>query len=105
MENYVVCSFSLRVACYAALQLRPGCLGLIAPDCRSWGTPARGSSWRSGINVLGLGYPFVLQGNLMASRWLDFKHSTIYIYTVRLFMHVLLWMPMPSCSMYELNQG
>ena len=80
MENYVVCSFSLRVACYAALQLRPGCLGLIAPDCRSWGTPARGSSWRSGINVLGLGYPFVLQGNLMASRWLDFKHSTIYIY-------------------------
>ena len=60
----------LRVACYACLQLAPGCLGLVAPDCRSWGTPARGSSWRNALNVLGIGRQFVLDGNLMASRCL-----------------------------------
>lgn len=61
----------IRVACFGALQVLRGCLALIAPDCRSWGSPARGSSWRSGINVLGVGYPFVLDGNKTASRWLE----------------------------------
>lgn len=65
------CEFScmaLRVACFAALQLAPGCLGLIAPDCRSWGTPARGTTFRNWINPMGVGYEFVVQGNRMASR-------------------------------------
>ena len=59
---------ALRVACFAALQLAPGCLGLLAPDCRSWGTPARGTTFRNWINPMGVGYDFVVQGNRMASR-------------------------------------
>ena len=58
----------LRVACYGVLMLGPGGMALFAPDCRSWGSPARGSSWRSGINPCGIGRPFVVNGNLMASR-------------------------------------
>ena len=58
----------LRVACFAALHLAPGCISLIAPDCRSWGAPARGTTWRNWINPLGVGWEFVVQGNKMASR-------------------------------------
>ena len=62
------CLDPLRVAIFGALMLQPGCLCLVAPDCRSWGTPARGTSWRSKLNPLGLGYNFVVAGNRMASR-------------------------------------
>lgn len=50
------------------LQLSPGCIALFAPDCRSWGCPARGTSFRNGINAHGIGREFVVHGNLMASR-------------------------------------
>ena len=77
------------MACFAALQLAPGCLGLIAPDCRSWGAPARGSSWRTPINVLGVGYPFVVDGNCMASRKLGHapKHACVHLCCRVLLIH------------------
>ena len=46
----------------------------MAPDCRSWGSPARGSSWRTGINPCGIGREFVVKGNCMASRILACMH-------------------------------
>ena len=78
------------------LQLAPGCIGLIAPDCRSWGTPSRGTLWRTIINVLGLnGRDFVHCGNLMASRKLGVHaacmNSSMFQYQSRIHacMHVL----------------
>lgn len=82
------CEFScmaLRVACFAALQLAPGCLGLIAPDCRSWGTPARGTTFRNWINPMGVGYEFVVQGNRMASRNLACINQLALMHAVLLF--------------------
>ena len=78
------------------LQLAPGCIGLIALDCRSWGTPSRGTSWRTIINVLGLnGRDFVHCANLMASRKLGVHaacmNSSMFQYQSRIHarMHVL----------------
>ena len=66
----------LRVACFAALNLAPGCIGLVAPDCRSWGVPARGTTFRNWVNPMGVGHQFVADGNRMASRTL----ACIYLY-------------------------
>ena len=56
------------MALYGALLLAPGCVGLIAPDCGSWCAPSRGTSMRSGINVMGIARDFVTAGNIMVSR-------------------------------------
>lgn len=68
MHGMVAWHCCLRVALAACLLLAPGCIALIGPDCRSWCPPSRGSSWRTGINVTGLPYGFVEDGNVMASR-------------------------------------
>lgn len=59
-----------RVALYAALMLKPGCLMHLGPDCRSWGTPARGTTKRTAVNVMGIGRELVYAGNRMVSRCL-----------------------------------
>ena len=59
-----------RVALYGALMLRAGALMWFAPDCRSWGLPARSSSMRTGLNPLGVGRQFVVSANVMVSRFL-----------------------------------
>lgn len=59
-----------RVALYGALMLRAGSLMWLAPDCRSWGLPARSSSMRNGLNPLGVGRQFVVSANVMVSRFL-----------------------------------
>ena len=78
------------------LQLAPGCIGLIAPDCRSWGYPISGNFVENNHNVLGLnGRDFVHCGNLMASRKLVVHaacmNSSMFQYQSRIhaFMHVL----------------
>ena len=92
-------SVGLRVACYAAMQLAPGCIGLIAPDCRSWGAPARGTTWRNWINPMGVGWDFVMDGNKMASRNLgvsrnmhacmrDANCSCMHVVMCRLVRHI-----------------
>ena len=48
-------------------------LNLMAPDCGSWGIPARGTTRRAFHNYLGCSYPFVLSGNLMVARSLDLQ--------------------------------
>ena len=50
---YPVLSPLLRLALILALQLPINGLLLMAPDCSSWGLPARGTSKRSYINVYG----------------------------------------------------
>ena len=58
----------LRVALYAAMKLHTGCLCLAGPMCSSWGMPARSTTMRSLLNVQGVGYPFVVSGNLQVAR-------------------------------------
>ena len=48
--------------------LTPGCLSLWGPDCRSWSIASRATSMRNVINAYGVGYDFVVAGNLMVSR-------------------------------------
>lgn len=64
------CQFSmLRTALFACLMLSPWHLSLWGPDCRSWSIASRGTTCRSLLNsALNLGFNFVVQGNLMASR-------------------------------------
>ena len=61
---------------YAALQLASGCLGLIAPDCPSWASQ-RAIMENVTINALGVGRPFMVDGNCMACKKLGHasKHA------------------------------
>lgn len=59
-----------RTALFGCLMLHPGCLSLWGPDCRSWSIASRATSMRSLLNcAMGVGYDFVVLGNLMVSRW------------------------------------
>ena len=58
----------LRTALFACLMLHPGCISLWGPDCRSWSIASRATSMRNALNSFGVGWDFVIQGNLMASR-------------------------------------
>lgn len=86
---------ALRVACFGILKLHAGCMALFAPDCRSWGAPARGTSFRNPFNPNGIGRQFVIDGNIMASRFLacmELKfgnniHGTCE-YITCIFMHI-----------------
>lgn len=61
----------LRLALAAILQLSVNGLALFAPDCSSWGVPARGTSKRSFINVFGNIYlKWVQDSGCMVSRML-----------------------------------
>ena len=61
-----------RLALYAILALDKQALTLWAPDCSSWGLPARSTSQRSFINPWGQpAYKFVENGNQMVSRILE----------------------------------
>ena len=58
-----------RRVLYAILNLVEEAVVLMGPDCRSWGLPARGTSMRNYMNVLGaMHLPFVADGNLTISR-------------------------------------
>ena len=50
---HIPAPFQLRLALHCVMQLPVNGLGLLAPDCSSWGVPARGTSKRSPINVFG----------------------------------------------------
>lgn len=57
------------------MNLCPMGFTLFAPDCSSWGIPARGTSMRSFINAEGhTAYEFVSKGNLMVSRKLSITY-------------------------------
>ena len=51
----------------------PGALILCAPPCSSWCRVSRGTTWRTRLNPMGLGYAFVMTGNLVIARLLDYK--------------------------------
>lgn len=68
-----------RLALYTVLNQDEHALTLMAPDCGSWGLPARSTSQRSYVNPMGCeSYGFVDRGNIMVSRFLErtlyFKH-------------------------------
>ena len=66
--NELMCSFP-RTALFGCLMLHPGCMSLWGPDCRSWSIASRATSMRSIVSgAMGVGYDFVIQGNLMVSR-------------------------------------
>ena len=67
------CSY-MRLCLYVIMQELPNALNLMAPDCGSWGIPARGTTRRAFHNYLGCSYPFVLSGNLMVARSLDLQY-------------------------------
>jgi hypothetical protein len=51
------------------MNMTTNALGMLGPDCGSWGLPARGSSLRSEINIWGnLFSPWVRGGTQMISR-------------------------------------
>lgn len=61
-----------RLVLYAILAQDKQALTLWAPDCGSWGVPARSTSQRSYINPWGQpAYSFVEKGNQMVSRILE----------------------------------
>jgi len=71
------CLYGVRLCLYVIMQELPNALNLMAPDCGSWGIPARGTTRntrRAFHNYLGCSYPFVLSGNLMVGRPLDLQY-------------------------------
>ena len=42
-----------RLALWICMHMHPDSIAMMGPDCSSWGLPARGSSWRSPINIHG----------------------------------------------------
>lgn len=59
---------SARLCIWVVLQELPNSMNVIAPDCSSWGVPARGTSRRSYHNYQGVPYPFVVSANYMVSK-------------------------------------
>ena len=50
-------------------------MNVMAPNCASWGVPARGTTRRTYHNFQGVcDYQFVAEGNLMVARSLDSLH-------------------------------
>ena len=61
-----------RLCIFVVMQEMPNAMNVLAPDCGSWGIPARGTSRRSYHNYQGAtGFPFVAKGNLMVARLFD----------------------------------
>lgn len=46
----------------------PGALCVLAPECKSWGRVARGSSGRNFLNPMGLPFEFVDTANVAVGR-------------------------------------
>ena len=63
----------VRLCLYVIMKELPNAVNLMAPDCGSWGIPARGTTRRAFHNYLGCSYQFVLSGNLMVGRFLDLQ--------------------------------
>jgi|OrbCmetagenome_4_1107370.scaffolds.fasta_scaffold163478_1 hypothetical protein len=54
------------------MQELPNAMNVLAPDCGSWGVPARGTSRRNWMNFVGMvNFDFVRRGNQMVSRCFD----------------------------------
>ena len=70
---------SLRLALFSCLMLAPGCMGLMGPDCSSWGAPNLGTTLRSQLNnAFGFECRWnVRDGNMTVSRLLgmDISHA------------------------------
>ena len=67
----------LTLSIWVLLQECPDALNMAGPDCAPWGLPARGTTGRSILNVLGRqDLSFVTDGNRMISRSLDLYIKT-----------------------------
>ena len=65
-----------RLTVYSILNQDEHALTLWAPDCSSWGLPARSTSQRSFVSPMGGTYAFVQRANCMVSRNLESIEST-----------------------------
>ena len=89
------CSSVPRLVLWICMHMHPNSIGMMGPDCSSWGLPARGSSWRSPINIFGNVFSdWVRRSTSMVSRNLFGKKgesSTCAYFTTFYsgFMHLL----------------
>ena len=68
----------LRLALWVLLQESPDALNMAGPDCAPWGLPARSTTGRSVLNILGRqDLPFVNGGNCMVARLLGMNQNEI----------------------------
>lgn len=68
----------LRLALWVLLQESPDALNMAGPDCAPWGLPARSTTGRSVLNILGRqDLPFVCGGNIMVARLLGMNQNEI----------------------------
>ena len=66
---FPILASGLRLTMWAIMNQEEHALTLFAPDCGSWGLPARSTSGRSFINPQGYeAYGFVHRANVMVSR-------------------------------------
>ncbi len=64
---------------WVLLQESPDALNMAGPDCASWGLPARSTSGRTVLNILGRqDLPFVTGGNCMIARLLGMNQNEIH---------------------------
>jgi hypothetical protein len=62
----------LRLTLAIAVNMMVNGVAMMGPDCSSWGLPARGSSWRSTINIHGFILSrWVQRSSMMITRLLD----------------------------------
>ena len=77
LQNYIHIIFIYshpwpRLTIFVVMQELPNAMNVLAPDCGSWGVPARGTSRRNWMNFVGMvNYDFGRRGNQMVSRCFD----------------------------------
>ena len=68
----------LRLTINIGMHMHANSVGVMGPDCSSWGLPARGSSMRSPININGYVLSdWVRRSSVMVTRFLCLKLSAI----------------------------
>ena len=81
----------VRLTLWVLLSERPDAVNMAGPDCAPWGLPARATTQRTIVNVLGRqDLDFVANGNMMISRFLISIFTVLddvyifFIYTIYL---------------------
>ena len=96
----------LRLAMYVILCECPDAMNLFAPDCGSWGLPARGASMRSELNPAGReALSWVSCNNCMVSRSIGCSYRLSAIRSPRCVLLILLIMCKNGAWLLEQPQG
>ena len=75
----------VRLTLWVLLSERPDAVNMAGPDCAPWGLPARATTERTLLNVLGRqDLDFVSNGNKMISRFLNSIFRVLDVYHIHL---------------------